>query len=84
MGCLGARRDNGRSVAVYVCIVGPDLCGIGERLAVASNIRSLRLNKADEVMDGSRFVIRDLEEERGNGLLKSREVGIGRLSVNGH
>ena len=34
-------------------------------------------------MDRSRFVIRDLKEERSDGLSKSREVGVGRLSVDG-
>ena len=61
VGRLGARKENGRSVVVYGRIVGPDSCGIGECLAVASDVRSLRPNKADEVMDGSRFVIRDLK-----------------------
>ena len=32
-------------------------------------------------MDRSRFVVRDLKEERSDGLSKSREVGVGRLSV---
>ena len=53
--------DDGRSVVVYSCIVGPKSCGIGERLAVVSNVSSLRPNKANEVVDGSRFVKRDLK-----------------------
>ena len=58
---LGARTDDGRSAVVYGCIVGPDSYGIGERLAVAGDVSSLRPNKANEVVDGSRFVIRDLK-----------------------
>ena len=34
-------------------------------------------------MDGARFVIQDLKKERSDSLSKSREVGIGRLSVDG-
>ena len=83
MCCFRARTDDGRSVVVYVFIVGPESCGIEERLVVASGVSSLRPNKADEVVDRSRFVIRDLKEERSDGLSKSREVGVGRLSVDG-
>ena len=83
VGRLGARTENIRSVVVYVCIVGPDFFGLRECLAVASNVSSLRPNKADEVVDGSRFVIWYLEEKRSDGLSKSREVGIGQLSVDG-
>ena len=83
MCCFRARTDDGRSVVVYVFIVGPESCGIEERLVVASGVSSLRPNKADEVVDRSRFVIRDLKEERSDGLSKSREVGVVRLSIDG-
>ena len=61
VGHLGARMDDGHSAVVYGCIVGPDSCGMRERLTIASDVKSLRTNKADEVVDGSRFVIRDLK-----------------------
>ena len=80
---FGARTDNGRSLVVYVCVVGTDSYRLGERLAVASDLSGFRPNKANEVVDRSRFVIRDLKEERNYGLSKSCEVGVGRLSVNG-
>ena len=76
------RTDNGRSVVVNIRIVGPDSCGLGERLVVAGNVSSLQPNEANEVMYCARFVIRDLQQERRNGLLKSCQVGIGRLSIN--
>ena len=73
--CLVGRRvlrtDDGRSIVVDVRIVGPDSCGLGERLAVAGDVSSLWPNKADEVVDCSCFVIRDLQEERSDGLPKS-------------
>ena len=78
-----ARTDDGRNVVVNVCIVSPDSCGIGERLSVARNVSSLRPNKVDDVVDSTRFVIQDLKEDRSDGLSKSCEVGVGRLSVNG-
>ena len=61
MGRLRARTDDVRSIVVYVCIVGLDSCGIGERLAVASDVSILRPNKSNEVVDGYRFVIQDLK-----------------------
>ena len=61
VGRLGGRIDNGRSVVVYGYILGPESCGLGERLTVASDISSLRTNKANGVVDSSRFVIRDLK-----------------------
>ena len=80
---LGAHTDNFRSVAINVCIVGPESYGIGELLAVASDVSSLRPNKANEVVDRSCFIIQDLKEERNDGLSKSCEVGFGRFSVDG-
>ena len=53
--------DDGRSVVVNFCIVGPDSCGIGGCLAIASDVSSLRPDKAIEVVDGSCFVLRDLK-----------------------
>ena len=61
VGRLGSRTDNGGSVFVDIIIVGPDSCGLGERLAVAGDVSSHRPNKANEVVDCSRFVIRDLQ-----------------------
>ena len=61
VGRLGSRTDDGRSFVIYISMVGPDSCRIVERLAVAGDVSSLRPNKADEVVGGSRFVIRDLK-----------------------
>ena len=61
VGRLGSRTDNGRIVVVYIRIVGPDSCRLGGRLSVAGDVSSLRPNKADEVVDGPRFFIRDLK-----------------------
>ena len=81
--CLfGASTDDGRSVVVNILVVRPDSCRLEERLSVASKVCGLRTNKAYQIVDRSRFVVRDLEEERSYGLSKSCEVGIGRLSVN--
>ena len=61
VGQIGLRTDNGHSVVIDIRIIGPDSCGLGERLAVAGNVSGLRPNKADEVVDCSRFVIQDLQ-----------------------
>ena len=74
------RVNNGRSVVVNFFVVGPDSCWFGERLAVARDVCSLRQNKTDQIVDLSRLVVRDLEEESREGFLKSCEVGIGWLS----
>ena len=60
-GRLGSRTYDGRSVVVDIRIVVPDSCGIGERLAVVGDVISLRPNKADEVVDCSRFFIQDMQ-----------------------
>ena len=77
---FGARADDGRSVVVNVLVERPDSYWFGERLAVTSNVCGLRLNEAYQIVDRSCFVVRDLEEERSDGLSKSCEVGVGRLS----
>ena len=77
---FGVCTYDGHIVVVNVCVVGPDSCWLGERLTVASNVSGFRPNKADEVVDHSRFVIRDLKEERSDGLSKSCEVRVGQLS----
>ena len=79
---FGVRTDNGRSVVVDVFITGPDSCAIGERLAVAGGVYGFWTNKANQVVERSRFVLRDLKEERSNGLSKSRDDGVKRLSFN--
>ena len=77
---FSARANDGRSVVVNRFIVGPDSCWFGERLAVASDVCGLRPNKACEIVNRSCFIVQDLEEERSDGLSKSCEVGVGRLS----
>ena len=39
------------------------------------------MNEADEVVHGSRFVVRDLKDDRRYDLPDSPKVGVGRLSV---
>ena len=77
---FGTRADNGRSVFVDCLVVRPDSCWLGERLAVASDVCGLRLNKSYQIVNRSVFVVRYLEEERSDGLLKYCEVGVGRFS----
>ena len=79
---FSARTDNERSVVVDGFVVSPDYSGFRERCAVARNICGLCPNKADWIVDRARFVIRDLEEEGGDGLSKSCKVGFGRFSDN--
>ena len=73
------RADNGRSVVVDGGTVRSDPCGFGECCAVARDMCSLRPNEADEVMQRSRFAVRDLEEEGRDNLPDSCEVGVGGL-----
>ena len=80
---FGARTDDGRSVVVNVCVIGPDSCWLRERLAVASDVSGFWLNNADEVVDRSRFVLEDLKEERSDVLSKSCEVIVRRVSADG-
>ena len=72
--------DDTRRVVVDVRIIGPDPRGLGERLTVAGDVGSLRPNEADYIMYCACFVIRDLQQERRDGLPKSCQFGIGRLS----
>ena len=51
-----------------------------ERLSVAVDVGSLRPNEADKIMYCARFVIWDLHQDWRDGLPKSCQVGIGRLS----
>ena len=77
---FSARVNDGRSVVVNSFIIGPDSFWFGECLAVASNVCGFRLNEVDLIVDHSCFVVRNLEEERSDCLLKSFEVGVGPLS----
>ena len=63
---FGARTDDSRNTIVDVFIVGPDSCRLGERLAVASDVCGLRMNKDYQIVDRSHFVVQDLEEERSD------------------
>ena len=49
--------------------------GLGERLAVAGDVGELQPNKANEIVLSARFVVRDIEQERRDGLPKSCQVG---------
>ena len=76
---FGARADDGCSIVVNCLVVIPNYCWFGERLAVASDICGLRPNKAYQIVNRARFVVRDLEEERSDDLSESCEVGFGQL-----
>ena len=78
---FGAFTDDGRSIVADSLVVRPDSCRLRERLVLASDVCGLRPNKAYKIVDRSRFVVRDLIEERSEGLLKSCEVGVGWLSI---
>ena len=73
--------DDSRSAVVNGIVVRPNSCYLGELLDVASDVCGLWTNKAYQIMDRSRFVVRDLEEEMSDGLSNSCEVGVGQLSV---
>ena len=77
--CL--RTDDGRGIVIYCCIVFSHPRGFEECCAVARGVCCLRTNEADEVVHGSRFVVRDLKEERCHNLLDSCEVGVRWLPV---
>ena len=74
--------NDGCSIVVNFPVVGPDSCRFGERLSVARDLCCLRPNKADQIVNRSHLVVWDLEEKSSEGLLKSCEVGAGRLSDN--
>ena len=80
MCCFSARADDGRIAVVNCFVVGPDSCWSRKRLAVALDVCGLQPNKADQIVNRARFVVRDLEEERSYGLSKSCEVGVRCLS----
>ena len=73
---LLSRPDDVRSNVVDLDIVCPDPLGFGESFAVAFDICALQPNDGDEIMLPSRFVVRDLQEERCDGILKYGEVGV--------
>ena len=75
-----AHTDDGRRVVFYRWIVCPESCSFGECRTVARDICSLRPDKANEVVDCARFVIRDLKKEGSDGLSDSCKVGVWRLS----
>ena len=79
---FSACTDDGRSIIADFFVVRPNSCGLGELLAVARDICSLRPNNADQVVDCFHFVVRDLEEEGSDGLLKSCKVRVGQLFDN--
>ena len=76
---LLSRPDDGLSVVIDLEIVCPDPLGFREDFAVAFNVCALRPNDADEIVIPSRFVVRYLQEERGDSLPKSDEFGVRRL-----
>ena len=82
--CSASVRARKTAVASsLICfVVRPNSCGLGELLAVARDICSLRPNNADQVVDCFHFVVRDLEEEGSDGLLKSCKVRVGQLFDN--
>ena len=77
---FSACADNGRSVVVNCFVVRPDSFWFGERLALARDVCGLWSNEADHIVNRARFVVRDLEEERSDGLPKYFEVVVVWLS----
>ena len=77
---FGARTDDGLSIVVNSLTVRSNSCWLGERVSIVSDVCVLRTNEVYQIVDSSRFFVRDLEKERSNGLSKSCEVGVGRLS----
>ena len=77
---FGAHSDNSRSVVVNCLVVCPDFCRFGERLAVVSDVCGLWPNKAYQIVNRSRLVVWDLEEERSDGLSKYCKLGVGWVS----
>ena len=71
-----ARADDGRGVVIDRRVVGAHSCGFGEICAIARCVRYHRPNEVDDVVCASRFVVRDLEEERRHDLPYSSEVGV--------
>ena len=71
-----ARTDDIRGIFIYCRVVGANSCGFGKLRTIARRVRCNQPNEADEVVCASRFVIRDLEEERRHDLPDSREVGV--------
>ena len=76
-----AHTDDGCGIVINHCFVSSHSCGFDKFSAVACCVRSHQPNEADEVVCPSRFFIRDLEEERRHDLPDSREVRVGRLSI---
>ena len=76
-----ARADDSCVIVINRCVVGANSCGFDEFRNIACCVHCHLPNQADEVVCPSRFVVRDLEEERRHDLLDSREVGVGRLAV---
>ena len=74
-----ARTDDGRGVVVDGGIVRSDPRGFEECRTVACDVCCLRPNEADEVMHRTRFVVRDLKEERRDDLPDYCEVSVGRF-----
>ena len=73
---FSARADDSRGIVINSRVVGANSCGFGKIRAIARCVRCHRSNEADEIVCVSRFVVRDLEEERRHDLPDSREVGV--------
>ena len=70
------RADDGRGIVIDCCVVGSDACWLGKLRAIARYVSCHRPNEANQVVGSLRFVVGDLEEERRQDLLDSREVGV--------
>ena len=70
------RADNGRGIVINRCVVGFDACWFGELRAISRCVSCHRTNQSDQVVGFLRFVVWDLEEDRLQDLLDSREVGV--------
>ena len=73
---LRACMDDGHDIVIYCRVVGSDACWFGKLCALERCVICHRPNKADKVVGDLCFVVWDLEEERLQDLLDSREVGV--------
>ena len=80
---LEACPDDGRSVVVDLEVISPDPSGFGEGFTVSIEVRGLCPDNPNQVVRPNRFIVRDLQYQRGNSLPQSCEVRVRRLIGDG-
>ena len=76
-----AHADDGRGIVINRCVVGANSCWFNEFRSIACCVRCHRPHEANGVVCASRFVVRDLEEDRRHDLPDSREEGVRWMAV---